>query len=432
MSHCPRHKRSISRRDFVRAAGMAAAGTLAAGCQPTPPPESATPATIPETPTSPPATMTKTPATPTSQPTTATKAPATPTPQSATPTMAPKTPTPQSATPTREAVQASAAPPRVAIASVRDYAPKAVYQGVRDLLDGIGGLGDVVGAGDRVAIKVNLTGGTSSAPVRGGVAPVESFVTHPEVVRALGGLVRDAGAKEILIVEAVYEWDSYVQWGYEEVAKAIDARLIDLNDTAPYDDFRQAPVGDGAYIYSDFTFNHVLQDVDVFMSVSKMKNHWWAGVTHTMKNLFGLVPYRFYTLEQEHAWRSAFHGAGDAGATRIPRVIMDLNRARPIHFGLIDGIKTAQSGEGPWIQSMTPLEPGVLFAGKDVVATDAVATAAMGHDPTAERPDPPFIHGDNHLNLAYELGLGTNRLDEIEVVGHAIEDVRVEFEPCWE
>jgi uncharacterized protein (DUF362 family) len=261
---------------------------------------------------------------------------------------------------------------------------------------------------------------------------MDSFVTHPEIVRALGELVRDAGAREVLIVEAVYEWESYTQWGYEEVAESIEAKLIDLNDTAPYSDFAKTPVGEGAYIYTDFVFNHILEEVDAFISVSKLKNHWWAGVTHTMKNLFGLVPYRFYTLDKEHAWRSAFHGEGQVPTTRIPRVIMDLNRARPIHLGLIDGVKSAESGEGPWIQSMSPLDPGVLLAGKDVVATDAVATAVMGYDPTAERPTPPFVRGDNHLNLAYELGLGTNRLDEIEVVGLSVDDVETEFEPCWE
>ena len=46
----------------------------------------------------------------------------------------------------------------MAIASAQDYERKLIYRQVRDLLDGIGGLGDVVSHGGRVAIKVNLTG----------------------------------------------------------------------------------------------------------------------------------------------------------------------------------------------------------------------------------------------------------------------------------
>jgi uncharacterized protein (DUF362 family) len=75
------------------------------------------------------------------------------------------------------------------------------------------------------------------------------------------------------------------------------------------------------------------------------------------------------------------------------------------------------------------VQPGVLFAGKDPVATDAVATAAMGFDPTIEPPNAPFLRGDNYLNLARELEMGTNRLEEIEVVGTRIDHVRYEFEP---
>jgi uncharacterized protein (DUF362 family) len=366
--HYKNHRRGVTRRDFLRTAGGAALGVLVAGC---------------------------------------------------------RSSAPTATAPLREGSSAT-----VAIGAATSYDREIIYNQVRDLLDGIGGIGDVVSRGDRVAIKVNLTGGTDVRPLPG-VSAVESYVTHPEVVRALGELVRDAGAKEILIVEAVYEWASYRLWGYEEIAEEIEATLVDLNAPEPYSDFAATAVGSDPLIYKEFTFNHVLEDVDAFMSVSKLKNHWWAGVTHTMKNLFGLVPARFYALEKEHNWRSAFHGEGDAPTTRIPRVINDLNRARPVHLGLVDGVKSAQSGEGPWIEGFSSIEPGVLLAGKDPVATDAVATAVMGYDPTAERPDPPFLRGDNHLNIAYGLGLGTNRLGDITVVGHAIDDVRTDFEPCW-
>ena len=88
---------------------------------------------------------------------------------------------------------------------------------------------------------------------------------------------------------------------------------------------------------------------------------------------------------------------------------------------------SAQGGEGPWIETMAAIEPGVLIAGKDPVAADAVATAAMSFDPTAGRAEGPFLRSDNHLNIAREAGLGTNHLDEIEVVGHPVDDVRLEF-----
>ena len=104
-----------------------------------------------------------------------------------------------------------------------------------------------------------------------------------------------------------------------------------------------------------------------------------------------------------------------------------VSRLRGAHLrAMLDGVRTAQRGEGPWIEGTSSIAPGVLIAGQDPAATDAVATAAMGYDPTA-----PFLRGDNPLTLARDPGLGTKRPDEIAVVGLAIEEVWVAFAPCW-
>jgi uncharacterized protein (DUF362 family) len=319
---------------------------------------------------------------------------------------------------------------QVAIAQARSYDKKLVRQQVQALLDGLGGLHDVVSPGDRVAIKVNLTGGTHF-PAPSGVTATESYLTHPQVVHALGELLRDAGARELLIVEGVYDEGSYHLFGYQEVAKALDATLIDLNKPYPYSDFASTPVGEGSLIYDEFAFNHILEEVDAFVSVAKMKCHFDCGVTHSLKNLVGLVPVEKYRLDETHWWRSALHGQGNETRSRLPGVILDLNRARPIHLALIDGIKTAEGGEVPR-GTFHPVQPGIMIAGKDPVAADAVATAAMGFDPTVEAPAPPFLRGDNYLNMAQQLGLGTNRLGEIEVVGTSIDEILFDFEPSLE
>jgi uncharacterized protein (DUF362 family) len=359
---------SLSRRDFLRISGLVAAGLLTSRCQP------------------------------------------------------------QQPTPT-ESIPLRTPKPSVAIGKVRTYDRTAIESQLQTLIDQLGGLGNVVKPGDSVAIKTNLTGGVSSGLLNG-IPAEESYVTHPEVVRALIKQVKAAGAGEIFIVEAVYEWASYKDWGYEDIASDLGVTLIDLNDSKPYADFVETVVGPNSFIYKNFMFNKILNDVDVFMSVSKMKNHYLAGVTHTMKNLYGLVPYRFYRLNEQDKYRSGFHGIGSQTQERLPSIIVDLNRARPINFSLIDGIKTTQGGEGPWIESLAAIEPGVLIAGKNPVATDAVATAVMGHDPMGEYPESPFVRCVNHLNLAAQAGLGTNRLDEIEVLGSQISEVKTQFVPA--
>ena len=318
---------------------------------------------------------------------------------------------------------------QVAIARAETYDRALVRQQVETLLDGLGGLADVVRPGDRVAIKVNLTGGLNFAPPEG-LTAVESHLTHPEVVRALGELLRDAGAGEITIVEAVYDSESYWLFGYQDVAEGLGAALIDLNVPDPYPDMAATEVGPDWFVYERFAFNRILEEVDAFISVAKMKAHCVCGVTNSMKNLVGLLPVSQYRLSEEDWWRSALHGESEEEAgTRVPGAILDLNRARPIHLALIDGIMSGDGGEVPR-GDFAPVSPGVLLAGKNPVATDAVATAVMGFDPTASSYYEPFVYCENYLNAARELGLGTNRLEEIEVVGSPIDEVVYPFRPC--
>lgn len=316
--------------------------------------------------------------------------------------------------------------PRVAIVQATDYDPETLDRKLAEMIDQLGGLSDVVKSGDRVAIKINMTGGLKSGQLPG-IAPIDSFITHPMVVQALVKRVQAAGAKEVFIVEAAYEWESFPVWGFQEVADNTGAKLINLTESKPYDDFVDVSVGENSFIYPQFVMNKLLTEVDAFMSVSKMKNHYEAGVTHTMKNLYGLVPYRFYRMSGADTYRSEFHGERSVTRNRLPRVIVDLNRARPIHFGLIDGILTTEGGEGPWIATMNPVQGNMLIAGKQAVATDAVATACMGHNPEDDYGTPPFYRTDNHLKIAADLGLGTNRLADIDVVGASIDKVKVQF-----
>jgi uncharacterized protein (DUF362 family) len=319
---------------------------------------------------------------------------------------------------------------KVALAHVESYDRKLVKQMLQELLEGTGGLAGVVNRGDKVALKVNLTGGLHFNPPHGYSAP-ESYITHPEIVRSIGELLYDAGAKELMIVEALYDQEPVSAWGYKQMAKDLGASIIDLNTPAPYNDFVRVPVGPGWLIYEYFYLNPILQDIDAFISIAKMKCHYNCGITLSMKNLIGLVPVSKYRLSDDHWWRSALHGAEKETKTRLPRVIVDLNRARPINFALIDGIMTAEGGEAPR-GSFRPLRPQLLAAGRNPTALDAVVTAAMGFDPLANPPTPPFLRGDNYLSMSTELGLGTNRLEEIEVAGESLEKIGTPFNPAWE
>jgi uncharacterized protein (DUF362 family) len=78
-----------------------------------------------------------------------------------------------------------------AIGRAASYDPALLRTELERMLEGIGGLADLVRPGARVAIKPNLTGGTwwdASLPAP---AP-ELFVTHPALVQALAEILLDA------------------------------------------------------------------------------------------------------------------------------------------------------------------------------------------------------------------------------------------------
>jgi uncharacterized protein (DUF362 family) len=314
---------------------------------------------------------------------------------------------------------------QVAVTQATDYLDAAlIKQKVQHLFESLGGIQDVVSAGDKVAIKINLTGGSSALSGLGSVDVRESVWTHPAVLQAVGELLVDSGVngEDIYIVEAIWDYPTYITYGYQAVQNALGAQLVDLNNPAPYDSFVERPVGENHFYYSAFTLNRILDEVDVFVSIPKMKQHYDAGVTHSMKNLIGITPITYYD-NHGGGYRSSLHVEGGNIRYHLPRTICDLNMARPVNLAVIDGIKNADGGEGPWNPTFSPSEYHLLLAGKDPVALDSIASHQMGNDPQAEKLALPGNRSgndkecDNYLKLASEKGMGTNTLSEIELVG---------------
>jgi uncharacterized protein (DUF362 family) len=207
----------------------------------------------------------------------------------------------------------------------------------------------------------------------------------------------------------------------------------------------------GGYIYPAFDLNHSYEDCDVFVSIAKMKEHATAGVTLSMKNCFGLTPCTIYgtgagTDEPSaipRGGRTMVHSGNRQPSRsappekdpttprqdtyRVPRTVVDLISARPVHLAIVEGIKTMTGGEGPWVAGVQPAAPGVILAGLNPLTTDAVSMAVMGFDPMADRGTPPFERCDSTLKLAEAAGVGTRDLSRIEVIGASIAEARFDF-----
>jgi uncharacterized protein (DUF362 family) len=208
----------------------------------------------------------------------------------------------------------------------------------------------------------------------------------------------------------------------------------------------------GGYIYPGFDLNHSYEDCDVFVSLAKMKEHATAGVTLSMKNCFGLTPCTIYGTGAgidepsiiPKGGRGMVH-AGDRQPSksapperdpstprvdkyRVPRTVVDLVAARPIHLAIVEAVRTMAGGEGPWVGGdLQPVAPGLIVAGTNAVTTDAVCMGLMGFDPMSERGTAPFEDCDSTLKLAEDAGLGTRDLKRIEVIGAPIAQSKFDF-----
>lgn len=165
------------------------------------------------------------------------------------------------------------------------------------------------------------------------------------------------------------------------------------------------PVPGGGQMFRQYVMPDRLMQADELVDVQRMKNHAFMGVTLTLKNLFGLMPMR----EPEGRSRHYFHHL-----VRMPYMLADIGRLFDPALNIIDGL-VAQAG-GEWSQTgqEVPRITDVLVAGDHPVATDAVTTYLMGHDPQSDWLTEPFHRDRNAVLVAAEGGYGTVDLDAID------------------
>jgi uncharacterized protein (DUF362 family) len=274
---------------------------------------------------------------------------------------------------------------------------------VAGMLGQLPGIDERLGRARRIFIKLNM--GVSKAP---------SYLGRPfdcvdaAVFAGLAAFLRDGTDAHVLVgdgSDGITPADAARERGHMAIIEEAGFEFVDLHQP-PHARFA---VPDPA-MFCWYELSSALQDVDLFISLAKMKSHHLCGVTLTMKNLFGLPPRPVYGSP-----RGTLHSA-----IRLPRILADLNQLFTPGICLIDGIVGCNYGE--WHDMGDPVSPGILIAGDNPVATDATAARFMGVDPTAPRGMPPFLRADNHIRLASDLGLGSIQRTDIDLIGEMPSD----------
>jgi uncharacterized protein (DUF362 family) len=354
-------------------------------------------------------------------------------------------------------MRASAPTAPVAIARCKSYGDEFLAATAK-MFDQLGGLGRIV-KGKTVTIKINLTG--TETDRQDYLPQGRTFWTHPRTVGGVIHLLDRAGARRIRVVEGAWMWPASLEEfmlkaGWDPnllLGAAPHVELVNTNlpykGTKPYTRFA---VPHGGLLFPAYDLSTAYAESDVLISMNKIKEHGTAGVTLSIKNLFGITPATIYgnkvpkdePAPVPYAGRTEIGHMGSRqppasslpekdptsprqGGYRIPRIVADLAAAAPVSLSILEGIETIAGAELPRLGTTEAISPGVLVAGTNAVNTDAVAMAVMGLDPMADRGKAPFETCDNTLRLAEELGVGTRDLRQIEVVGESIKDVVFKF-----
>ncbi len=230
----------------------------------------------------------------------------------------------------------------------------------------------------------------------------QQLVSDP-VARATVRLLRERTRAELVAVdigtEGIYH---HVTDGSSTSLQAV-FREFNL----PYIECHQAavvwaPVPGGGQMFERYPLPQPVLEADALVSVQKMKNHQFMGVTLCLKNLFALM-----ALQPAGRPRIYYHHL-----VRMPYMLADLGRIMDPALNILDGLVTQAGME--WGPGEHPRLCNTLVAGDQAVATDACGTYLMGHDPQADWPAAPFHRDRNALRVAAEGGFGTVDLKQID------------------
>jgi ferredoxin len=169
--------------------------------------------------------------------------------------------------------------------------------------------------------------------------------------------------------------------------------------------FSEVPIR-GAVLDRAYIARPVLE-ADFLVNLPKLKTHSFTIFTGAVKNMYGVIP-----LGLRHQLHRRF-SRNDA----FSRMLVDLYAAVPPRLTIMDAV-VGMDGEGP--SAGRPRAIGLILAGFDGVAVDAVATRVAGYDPGAI-----FTTA-----FAGESGIGVADLRLIDVAGEPPQEVAVEdFRP---
>jgi uncharacterized protein (DUF362 family)/Pyruvate/2-oxoacid:ferredoxin oxidoreductase delta subunit len=266
----------------------------------------------------------------------------------------------------------------VSVRKVPKYKSHDILKAVKEIYKAAGGPDP---KGKKVLLKPNILAD---------VSPVRAVTTHPEVFKACAIFFQQKGA-------TVYAGDSPALHasGFRGKVCGIGPVCDELG--IEWVDFSEDPIH-----RNGFKFAKILDEVDMVISLPKLKTHELAYYTGATKNLFGLIPgLSKALLHAKYPNRNAFSA-----------MIVDVMEAVKPTFAMMDAI-IGMEGAGP--QNGQPKHIGLMLGSCNHIALDIVASQIVGYNPM----DIPM------LEHAVNQGVQVSDLKEIEIEGGLLKEFKV-------
>lgn len=237
---------------------------------------------------------------------------------------------------------------RVAVRRCSEYDLEKIYNLISDIYKSCQGPSF---AGKRVLLKPNLLMDAD---------PAKCITTHPAVVEAMIMFLHSEGASVVVGDSPALHLPvtRCEKSGIPDVCRRRGAEWID---------FLRNP-GEAVLRNGKIKIASVINEVDLIISLPKLKNHELVFFTGAIKNTLGLVPGFSKALQ---------HGLHH-DRQKFSVFLVDLNESVTPHFFLMDGIM-GMEGHGPG--QGTPVKTGILAGSSNPVALDIVASKIVGYNP---------------------------------------------------
>jgi uncharacterized protein (DUF362 family)/Pyruvate/2-oxoacid:ferredoxin oxidoreductase delta subunit len=279
----------------------------------------------------------------------------------------------------------------VSVVGCARYEADEVRSALRRALEPLGGIEAFVKSGQRVLLKPNLLSAKD---------PGRAITTHPLLVEAVAEEVRGVGAVPFIgdspggAIRGIKR--VWANTGMEEMARRAGVVLV-----------TGAAAGPKAIPFGKYTFyiSKPVLEADVIINLPKLKTHSLTLLTCAVKNMFGVMP-GFRKGEQHKRYPKPGEFAD---------MLVHLYKLVTPSLNVVDAV-LAMEGNGP--SSGKPRMLGMLMAGEDAVAIDAVAARIIGF------PD-GFI---DTTRIATAMGLGEGDIGRITLLGDAAEERADHFE----